>query len=316
MGAVHFIETMDHSGLSNITAEEFERNVEFAIHNLPSSPQPSSPSQFHPATSSRPHTPSRLDLQSPVPSTRSYIETRLPTSPHAGEESAQPLSLSLGNVGSGAGAIADDTRKFLQRTGDALGKPLSALGRLLGEALDGLDNGQDNTGEGSRPQNFRSTRPTERTERTTSSLPSTPYKPRIRQNPSLRRRGSPTYGDSEGAGSGRDTPDSSGFLTPSRSAPIYAQGGSPNMSFGSPIPPHLGSEETYGISRTPTPALDLAGVQDEIDLAHARASDANLGTLMQIFPGVEQEIIEWVLEAEGGDLGRSIEKLLEVGGEA
>lgn len=75
----------------------------------------------------------------------------------------------------------------------------------------------------------------------------------------------------------------------------------------------MNEEAGLGISRTPTPALDLAGVQEEINLAHARASDANLGTLMQIFPGVDREIVEWVLEAEGNDLGRSIEKLLEVG---
>lgn len=54
-------------------------------------------------------------------------------------------------------------------------------------------------------------------------------------------------------------------------------------------------------------------MQAEIDRAHERAASAALGTLTQIFPAVDREVIEWVLEAEGGDLGRSIEKLLEVG---
>ena len=31
MGAVSFIETMDHTSLSNITQEEFEKSVVFAI---------------------------------------------------------------------------------------------------------------------------------------------------------------------------------------------------------------------------------------------------------------------------------------------
>ncbi len=45
------------------------------------------------------------------------------------------------------------------------------------------------------------------------------------------------------------------------------------------------------------------GVQAEIDAAHRRAADAAWGTLIQIFPAV------WVLEANEGDLGRSIEAL-------
>jgi len=36
--------------------------------------------------------------------------------------------------------------------------------------------------------------------------------------------------------------------------------------------------------------------------------------LIQIFPAVDEEVIEWVLEANEGDLGQSIEALLEIGG--
>lgn len=76
----------------------------------------------------------------------------------------------------------------------------------------------------------------------------------------------------------------------------------------------MADEADLGVSRTPTPALDIPGLQAEIDEAHARQANAALGTLSQIFPGTDREVIEWVLEAENGDLGRSIEKLLEVGG--
>lgn len=76
------------------------------------------------------------------------------------------------------------------------------------------------------------------------------------------------------------------------------------------------AQNSYPTSRTgtPTAGLDIAGLQAEIDAAHTRAEDAARGTLIQIFPAVDQEVIEWVLEANEGDLGRSIEALLEIGG--
>jgi len=76
------------------------------------------------------------------------------------------------------------------------------------------------------------------------------------------------------------------------------------------------AQNSYSASRTgtPTAGLDIPGLQAEIDAAHSRAADAARGTLVQIFPGVDQEVIEWVLEANDGDLGRSIEALLEISG--
>jgi len=78
----------------------------------------------------------------------------------------------------------------------------------------------------------------------------------------------------------------------------------------------LAAQDSYSTSRTgtPTAGLDIPGLQAEIDAAHTRAADAARGTLIQIFPTVDQEVIEWVLEANEGDLGRSIEALLEIGG--
>lgn len=66
------------------------------------------------------------------------------------------------------------------------------------------------------------------------------------------------------------------------------------------------------MSRTPTPSLDLVGVQAQIDAAHEQAATASRETLVQIFPTVDGEIIGWVLEANAGDLGKSIEALLEM----
>jgi len=57
---------------------------------------------------------------------------------------------------------------------------------------------------------------------------------------------------------------------------------------------------------------DVEVLQEEIDRAHQRQSDASKGTLRQIFPGVDEEVLEWVLEGTDGQLERSIEMLLEI----
>jgi len=226
------------------------------------------------------------------------------TSPHAGEESATPLALSL--------SIADDTRRFLQRTGDTLSKPLSALGRILGEALDGLD-GAPGTVPQTPPPGGVAQGGGEGGQQRQQQIPvlpqvSTPYKPRVRQFAV-----GPQTPSTPGSRPGTPSPDG----TPSRIVP----GANRELGFGlgrTSLPQHLlqgqGQEggEGGGVSRTPTPALDISELQEEIDRAHERASSASLGTLTQIFPTVDREVIEWVLEAEEGDLGRSIEKLLEM----
>ncbi len=130
------------------------------------------------------------------------------------------------------------------------------------------------------------------------------------------------------------TPPSAGYSpgygygpydTPSRTGPYTNQSlaigpSQPNFvgAHSSMLPPRVqtlavGGDATH-ISRTPTPALDLAGVQAQIDSAHEQAASAARATLRQIFPAVDVEVVDWVLEANEGDLGRSIEQLLEIGG--
>ncbi|KAH9083601.1 hypothetical protein EDB83DRAFT_2511914 [Lactarius deliciosus] len=52
-------------------------------------------------------------------------------------------------------------------------------------------------------------------------------------------------------------------------------------------------QNSYSTSRTGTAGLDIPGLQAEIDAAHTCAADAACGTLIQIFPTVDQEVIEW-----------------------
>jgi hypothetical protein len=97
---------------------------------------------------------------------------------------------------------------------------------------------------------------------------------------------------------------------------VQAPGSVPwSGTYPSPLPQHLQPpSQAPHISRTPTPSLDLSAVQAEIDRAHAHASAASSSTLAQMFPSMDGEVRDWVLEANGGDLGKSIEALLEMGG--
>ena len=332
MGAVSFIETMDHTSLSNITQDEFERfvirspcvnvahfrisNVEEAIQALPAS-EPQSPAL-------------------------SFAQAKASiVSPHAGEESAQLLAISTPTQ-----TLSDDALRLLQKTGDTISRPLNAIGRIFSEALDGAENklsylpgpfgplelGRESRAEKSElkrpstPQWSRSeanqfgqttpgsalTPQTPYSETTYAPPLQTPYKPRVRRVPS------PSFYPS----SPMDSPGYGPEETPSRSGPYTHQSLAIGPSQQLPsqptlLPPRvhsLSESEGSHISRTPTPALDFAGVQAQIDSAHERASTAARETLIQIFPTVDVEVVELVLEANGGDLGKSIEGLLDMSG--
>jgi len=66
-------------------------------------------------------------------------------------------------------------------------------------------------------------------------------------------------------------------------------------------------------SRSSTPNIDFVGMQAEIDRATENATRASRETLAQVFPGIDPEVRDLVLEANSGDLGKSIEALLEMG---
>lgn len=303
MGAVQFIESMDHTSLSSISQEEFERNVEAAIQTLP----PSLPSS--PTASQGSQTPN----QPPRPS------------PHAGEESAQPLTLAVPSSAQNL-TIGEDARKLLQKTGDAVSKPLGAISRIFSEALDermGYLPGPFAPFELGREERERHWSHPDQVAQFAGGAPhtpagseglqaplQTPYKPRVRRTSPVPTP--PTYmGQSYGADETPSRPGSGGpyvhqALTLGPSQPLPPLNAIPQHL----QPPSVGQH----ISRTPTPSLDLTAVEAEIDRAHAQASAAARATLAQIFPGMDPEVREWVLEANGGDLGKSIEGLLDMAG--
>ena len=266
------------------------RNVEEVIQSLPIT-APHTPS---------PGTPSDSPI-TPGPS------MPLPSS-HTGEESAQPLALPV------PAQFSEDARRLLQKTGDTISKPLSAIGRLLVEAEESLanfapfDSGRDEQAS-SRPH-------TPGSDSSINGQQRAPYKPRIRRVPSPAAHPPHDWDSPYEDSPTRPRP-------PATNRPLAIGPSQQSSRAGSALVPraqHLAQSErdsqtplrTPNGSRTPTPNLDIAGIQAEIDRVHENAANASRETLRQIFPAMDVEIMELVLEANEGDLGRSIEALLEM----
>ncbi|KAF8494247.1 hypothetical protein JB92DRAFT_3147156 [Gautieria morchelliformis] len=344
MGAVSFIETMDHSSLSNIS-----QNVEAAIETLPMTRTPSPPSNIRPQT---PRTPNLTG--SPIPTPPMLRPT---ISPLAGEEAARPLSLPMPSSASDVAAnpehpdslqasLAEDTRRFFQRTSDTISKPLVAIGRIFSDVLDetGIAGQQGNKESDRRvgwrdlpgpfaplsvgnvqqvthwshPDQIRQDDAIQQAPQTPlgngsyQPLIQTPYKPRVR----------PAYSSSPARSYTGSSPGTD-YTPTSRSQPVVNQpivlGETQPYRQSPALAPHTLPAQRLQIpsphpSRNPTPTLDLGALQDEIDRAHLAAQDAVRATLVQIFPTVDRDVAEMVLEANDGDLGRSIEGLLEISG--
>jgi hypothetical protein len=94
---------MDSSSLSNITQTEFEDAVSAAIADLP--PSPTSLRRSLASGIDRSHSPSPF----------------APTTP--GEEPARALSM--------LGGLDGTTKRFFQKTGEVVSKPLGAIGKIL-----------------------------------------------------------------------------------------------------------------------------------------------------------------------------------------
>ena len=424
MGAISFVETMDHTALSNITQEEFEENIESVVNSL---------NQEVPGNS--PTAQSLLSATTQPKPVISRVGTPISTF-HVGEESAEPIvggtsgspssstspfaalqhQLSqLGGTGPGQQngltpqALGEDAKRLLQKTGDAVSKPLNALGRIFSDAL---DNAEDQLrflpfgGDGGQypGQGQNQPGPTQGQFETplhqTGGQIQTPYKPRVKRvnspmtpppggGGSSKGQGqqgqqrqswheSPTraytysnrplvtspgdtpgrtpspapsklqsllgFGFGDGQPQSQSQPQSSSVFdspTPAnnnrptprhgrsasmmnpRSNDLSLDDPSPNDDYGGGFQPPSDSyaslvqaQESYLQSRQQgqvgedTPDIQI--LQAEIDRAHHQQSEASKGTLRQIFPGVDEEVLEWVLEGSDGQLERSIEMLLEI----
>lgn len=270
---------MDHTSLSNITQEEFEGNVEEAIQNLPPSPSIVPPTPIVPGPDFIPEPP-KTPSAAPAP----------------GEESASALQLPT------PASVAEDTRKFLQKTGtfaqQTISKPLNAIGKLLSDALDGIDDEPGKrrmeAGQWNHPDQYAQYAQYAQAPQTpqggTRPQPiQAPYKARVRH------------------GSGTPSPSH----TPINPPPLPPRNNDP---FGPYIGAASGLNDRVMGSRSPSPNFPARDLQAEIGAIEDAHRQAARDTVAQIFPHVEGEVIDMVLDANGGDLGRTIDALLEIAG--
>ena len=414
MGAISFIETMDHTALSNITQDEFEENIESVVNSLPED-----------VSGNRLSAQALLTATIPSKPVISRVGTPISTF-HVGEESAEPITNGISGSpstssspfaalqyqisqlgGSGPGqqngltpqTLGEDAKRLLQKTGDAVSKPLNALGRIFSEALDNAEGFLPLGAEGGQYQGQNQNQQYETPLHQTGGQIQTPYKPRIKRVNSPMTT-PPTGGGGNGGGSSQgqaqgfyesptkaytysnqplatstgDTPGRTPSPAPSKLQSLLGFGfgdgqqsqSQPSSSvFGSPTPANnnrpaprqqrrgksastnpgsnnlndpsghndydrgsqfpsdsytslMQAQESYLQSRQQDQAEgdtpDIQFFQAEIDRAHQQQSEASKGTLRQIFPGVDEEVLEMVLEGSEGQLERSIELLLEMTG--
>ncbi|KAL7414941.1 hypothetical protein BDY24DRAFT_414133 [Mrakia frigida] len=270
MGSITFIEAMDHSSLSNITKEEFDAQVSHSISLLPPPTPPThsaSPSSQHPST-----------LQ-PF----SHTDT--------GEEPALPIS-------STASSSLQNMERFFLRTGEAVSRPLNAIGKIFSDALDGPADppsgsyriGGDSHGHGHEgggglgpgggvPYAYEARRRSPRP-RSFIGLPPT-SNDQQQYYPQQQQQGN----QNQGTWRGETAPGVQPWREP---------------------PPGLGGEEEEG-------EIDFERLQVELDKRDELARDASLQTLSQIFPNLDADLASLILDTKQGDLPSSIDALLEMG---
>lgn len=293
-GAVSFIETMDASGLSNITQEEFEENVESAIAELP----PGSPERAKGSGST---------VDAPLQNTAE------------GEEPARALTSLPTN-------FAFQTRKFFQQTGetvsDAVARPISAIGKML-ENMQMPGNEEDEREEGSANERDRLQTPVR------GPRDGAAYQPRTR-SPQPKR----TYDVREGMSSGRSgrPEEFASPIPPWLAAQHQALAESPGGGGGGALlgqssdrllsfdggnahaRAHLDFSAPASGTQTPSndPTFNFNEVTAEIDRTHATARQAGVETLHQMFPTLDEEVAGMVLDGCNGDLGQAIDRMLEM----
>ncbi|GAA5896992.1 hypothetical protein JCM8208_006133 [Rhodotorula glutinis] len=289
--AISFIESLDASSLSNITQDEFESNVAVAVKQVASEEPPPPPPPRDAAPSSRPSTPSTAP-RPPASASGPSADLIQPSEAAsasllapAGEGGVAPATPSAQDL-----SFPESMKASLLRGTDsverAMSKPLGALARVF-EQLEQTANELTGQGHAAPPQ-----------------VPPAPFPPLPgAARPGVSKRRSYYGGGGAGGGAGPGgprrpelpaLPPSSGSLRAGQVDDEGAEGQGPDLRMYAP------EEET-----------DEA-VLREIDRQHEEARLAALETLQGIFPDVENEVLEMVLLSNSGDMGKTIDSLLEM----
>ncbi|GAA5954727.1 hypothetical protein JCM21900_005134 [Sporobolomyces salmonicolor] len=284
--AISFIESLDATSLSNITQLEFEHHVAAAVKQLAAEEAPPPP-PTRPRDISRPSTPpdaSHATASSPTrpalgrpPSSTADLSSAVHQSP---DETSSASLLSSSSVAEGSVppnlSFPSSTKALLLRGTDsverAMSKPIGALARIF-EQLEVTAN--ELTGQ-------------------------TPLPPQQVPGGGGEGRPNAVRRRSYAAGYPQTSPNPS--LAPFQASSSSASSFSPNLSAPPSPDPALYAP----------PTISDASVTAEIDRQHEAQRQAALETLESIFPRVEKEVLEMVLWSNGGDVGKTVESLLEM----
>ncbi|GAA5861699.1 hypothetical protein JCM3774_002675 [Rhodotorula dairenensis] len=286
--AISFIESMDASSLSNITQAEFEARVADAVKKIASEEPP-------------PPVPVRDEGVRPPPRDATATSTDLLQPTEAGSASLLSASGGVGRSGqegdvasaipqnvSFPQSVKDSLLRGTENVERAMSKPLGALARIF-EQLEETAN--EITGQSTPAP----TSPTSRSLR----IPPAPFPP----TPGV-----------EDAPDGYPGAQSRPSMSKRRSH--HQAGGPLSRPPLLPLPSSTGSLQHAG--PPPDPAMYAApetsddAVLEEIDRQHEEARQAQLETLQSIFPEAEREVIEMVLLSNSGDMGKTIDSMLEM----
>lgn len=213
------------------------------------------------------------------------------TSP--GEEPARQLALPA------TAAALDGTKRFFQRTGDAakeaVSRPLGAISRILDNMNQPGYESESGDSEGEENHTPR---------RQQQQQPQPPS--RLLAQLGISPAGSEGWVDCNVA-------DCSVSREPTPTPGYHQYPGNVNNPHAHlPPPPHphqLAFVESYAEHEQ---ALANATEASQDDYAREQAHNASVTTLHQMFPDLDEEIVEAVLVGCGGDLGVAIDRLLEM----
>ncbi|WVF67435.1 hypothetical protein IAT40_002191 [Kwoniella sp. CBS 6097] len=205
----------------------------------------------------------------------------------SGEEAAKPLSLTT------TVQAIDGTKRFFQRTGnlasEAVSKPLNAIGKIL----EGMQTVNDDRSEDGSATGTGSASGEER---------SPERRPRPEENPTPSSRD--VFWSRRAPFNRATTPESPSRTLQGFGLGVPGDGSAPASRAGTPSPGD-------GLA----PDFSSLQIQSTLDIsqeAYAQTRRANVQTLHQMFPALDEDVVEAVLEGCGDDLGVAIDRLLEM----
>ncbi|SGY44678.1 BQ5605_C001g00189 [Microbotryum silenes-dioicae] len=325
-GAISFIEHMDASSLSNMTQAEFERNIERAVLSFPTDRDELPVAQRRSSSTASPMPRSRevssQPARSPLPPPNPI---RLPL-PHQSDEPTHQSNIDVESAsvlpGPSPTNALESTRNFLVRSSDSVerivSKPLGAIGRILDQLEQVASSGASGIAGGTAYQHplppppfhhHHQQQQQPQSEFYHTSMPQQAPPQGWLQGPYQNPAGPGAQTLSSPVSRTRSLSPSPSIRSTTNSVRRYPR--SRGSSTGAPrgMGPQQGFVDPGLFARSDQTTEE---VTREIDRQFEEQRLAALETLRNVFPDVEQEVLEVVLLSHNNDVGKTIDALLEM----